>query len=333
MASLVIKNNTGSNVPIDDVGIFIPASGSETLTRTIAILQVCRSADTRALVTAGTITLNDGSSDLSVLAGLNYLDVLWSTVATQTIALLAPGYVSGARLAFVSNPVVSVGEAGQRSVIADSTGILPLAWTGLLNADIRVAGAGGLQTGQSEAANTWYQVLIIGDSSGTNAPAALLVPEGVGFSQSGYDIFRRVGYVRNDGSSNLLSFFQSGKGNQRTILYQETIPNLRVLNNGSATSYTDVDCSAFIPPIGRAEVMFQLTFDNSGGTAGNDLRVRPGDSTISNVPTRLQPGVIVTSSMQIPVTVFTDASQTIQYEVSVGSNVADIIVVGYRDDL
>ncbi len=334
--TLILKNTTASVVVLPKTGVRLPASGQDDYSgQTTTILKIASSNGVRALVLAGTVVVNDGSADLSVLAGLSYLDVLWSTVVRQNIALLAPGYVSGARLTFVSAPSVTVGEAGQRSVVVDSTGNFPLVWIGTLTANITVAGAGGLQTGQSEAADTWYQVLIIGDSSGTNATAALLLPDGVAFSQSGYDVFRRVGWVRNDGSSNFLEFFQSGKGNDRTIQYNENVPNLRVLNNGSATSFTNVDLTSFVPPIGRAEVFLLLTFDNSGGGggAGNDLRVRPSDSTRTNAPWRLQPGVRTIVSMQIPVVMFTGPAQIIQYQVSQNNNVADIIVGGYRDEI
>jgi hypothetical protein len=334
--TLILKNTTASIVVLPGTGVQLPASGQDNYTGlTSLILKVVASAGVRSLVAAGTVLVNDGTSDLSVMKAVNYLDILWSTVAHQGVALLTPGHISGAQMTWISVTTVEFGSAGGMSVAADSTGAAPISWTGVLSANITVAGPGGLQTGQAEAADTWYQVLVIADTTGVNAPAALLVPAGVGFSQAGYDIFRRVGWVRNNGSSAFISFFQSGKGSERTILYNDSVSNLRPLNNGSATAFTSVSLTGFVPPIGRAQVFLLLAFNNSGagGLGGDDLRVRPADSALTNVPWKLQPGVIVLSDMQIPVVMFTDASQVVQYQVTRATNTADIVVSGYTDDL
>ncbi len=90
--------------------------------------------------------------------------------------------------------------------------------------DITVTGAGGLQTSSSEANDTWYGIYIIADSNGTNDPSVLLIPDGTAFSESGYDMKRRVGWIRNDGSGDFFESHMYMKGNTRHIIWKEGDP-------------------------------------------------------------------------------------------------------------
>ena len=64
MATIVVKNNTAVDVFISDVGVLIPASGSDTYTNVLLIRAVAVSENLRTLVTAGTLTVNDGVADV-----------------------------------------------------------------------------------------------------------------------------------------------------------------------------------------------------------------------------------------------------------------------------
>jgi hypothetical protein len=79
MATLKIINNTGADVTIADAGVVIPASSSSTLTNDGSIRALCKSASLRTLVTALTLTINDGTQDRDA----NYLDVLWGGIGFQ----------------------------------------------------------------------------------------------------------------------------------------------------------------------------------------------------------------------------------------------------------
>jgi hypothetical protein len=71
-------------------------------------------------------------------------------------------------------------------------------------------GANALDTG-TEAASTWYYVYVIYNST-TNTVAGLLsISATAPTLPSGYDFKALVGVVRNDGSSNLIDFTQSGR--------------------------------------------------------------------------------------------------------------------------
>ncbi|MCI0557934.1 MAG: hypothetical protein MN733_05520, partial [Nitrososphaera sp.] len=208
-----------------------------------------------------------------------------------------------------------------------------ITWKGLLNIDITTSGPGGRQMGTSITANSWYRVLVIADSTGVNPPAGLLLPNGTPFNQAGYDISRRIGYVRVNGTPEILKFFQGGDGNTRFIYYDIAASDLVVLLNGAATTFTDVDLSALVPPIGRALVTLGMAFSNIGSIAGDELSIRPKGSTVSAVGTRLAPGSILASKMKANVQMFCDDTQTVQYQVSNVLDRADLAVVGYNDEL
>jgi hypothetical protein len=80
MATLILKNNTGSVVTIPDVGVVIPASGQDSYTDPKHIVLLAASTSVRTLLTAGTLTANDGTGDLSLANALLYLEKLWSKV-------------------------------------------------------------------------------------------------------------------------------------------------------------------------------------------------------------------------------------------------------------
>lgn len=77
-ATLIIKNNTASVVTIADVGMLIPASGQDSYADAQQIVELSASNSLRDLLTASTLTVNDGSSDLSLAQALIYLEKLWS---------------------------------------------------------------------------------------------------------------------------------------------------------------------------------------------------------------------------------------------------------------
>lgn len=77
-----------------------------------------------------------------------------------------------------------------------------------LTADITASGVNGLDTG-SEAADTWYYIWVI--YNGTTVASLISTSSTSPTMPSGYTYKGLVGAVRNNGSSNFLSFFQYGK--------------------------------------------------------------------------------------------------------------------------
>jgi hypothetical protein len=334
MPTLNVKNPGGAEIFIDDVGTNIPASSTVPFSDRANLLRLAHSDSLRALLQAGSLILNDGVSDLSASEALGVLENIWSTSANNIMTAVIPvGFVYNARFSWDSVSQVSIGTAGQLSAAKDSRGQSNIIWSGVLTASMAVSGAGGLQTGSVEAANTWYRVLVIADSSGVNPVRALLVPEGTAFNQSGYDIFRRLGYVRNNGSSNFLKFNQAGEAQARFVLYDEDAANLTALTDGAATTPTVVSLATFVPPIGRTQVMTSIGFRTTGGAATDQLLLRPNGVTSNSPAIRVAPGALVAQKQKQMVDLFTNASQEIQYAGSNAADRTDVIVAGYYDTL
>jgi hypothetical protein len=85
MATLVLKNTTASNITITDASaVIVPASSFDTYTDAKMIMQLVGSSVLRSFVTGGQIVVNDGTSDLTVSAGLQYLAQLGSQQGFST---------------------------------------------------------------------------------------------------------------------------------------------------------------------------------------------------------------------------------------------------------
>ena len=68
----ILKNNTAQDVPIDDLGIVVAASGQRDIDD-ISINKVSTSDDLIALLADDTLTANDGTRDLSLSDAVHHL--------------------------------------------------------------------------------------------------------------------------------------------------------------------------------------------------------------------------------------------------------------------
>lgn len=251
-----------------------------------------------------------------------------------TAVIVPRGYCDGGRLAWVSASTLTLGTAAVQSTVLDSTGDTSISWLGTVSIDITVAGAGGLQTGSTEAADTWYGVYIIDDTSQVLTPTGLLIPDGMAFSETGYDVARLLGWVRNDSSSNFLDFIQIGSGHSRIICYQENRSDVRVLNGGSASTWTAVDCSSFVPPTAR-EILLGFHFKNgSSGAEGDLLELRTTGSTITNALHEFTSKSPSNNSMRGTTTILCNSNQIVDYKIKDGANnTASLHIIGYADQI
>jgi|2_EtaG_2_1085320.scaffolds.fasta_scaffold26968_3 hypothetical protein len=152
-------------------------------------------------------------------------------------------FVTGLRIAFVNTEDISIGSGRCR----DSTNAIDIVNGGTVTVQIDASGANGLDTG-SEASDTFYAVHLIGSRTG-HATAGLLSTSATSPTlPAGYHHFRRVGWVRNNGSDNLLSFIQTGDGRRRIVDYNEAKNTVLILvSGGTATTWTDVVGTSLIP--------------------------------------------------------------------------------------
>jgi len=246
---------------------------------------------------------------------------------------LTPARVGG-KFTWTSVKALTIGVAGEDTIFSDDTGVLIMSFNGTLSCDITVTGPGGLQTASSEVSDIWYGVYIIGDTTFSNTPKILLIPNGTAFSESGYDVKKRVAWVKNNGSGDFVHTVQTGTGIDRTYFLLSSTSNRKPLINGQETTPTTVNCNDFIPP-SVTHAFFSIQFEvGSSGAAGDAGKLYHPDS--SNALFIIKSGVISTEKYTMEAQCPVDSNQDIQYDVTQGGNNRnrmDLFVTGYVDNL
>ena len=149
-------------------------------------------------------------------------------------------------------------------------------------------GANGLDVG-TILTNTFYVVLVIGDSSNYHPVAGLLSL--LTYSQPliptlpfGYDMYRRVGIILTQTVSSVIqpvTFLQMGMGSERTYYYNSAIS---VLSAGNATVFTPADLSAAVAiayagdGTNNAEAAFNLTYTSASAANQVDFGIASGST-------------------------------------------------------
>jgi hypothetical protein len=141
-----------------------------------------------------------------------------------------------------TNPNYQVDFEADELVVKDSSGRAIILNDVDITADITASGANGLDTG-SEASNTWYYLHVIYNPTTDTVAGLLSLSWTAPTLPSGYTFFAPVSAVRNNGSSNFVQYFQRGA----TCFY--TVAPI-VVENGTSTSSTAVDCSGQVPAVG-----------------------------------------------------------------------------------
>ncbi len=253
-------------------------------------------------------------------------------------------YINGMRMAFASTTTFTVSQGLCRNstnvndiniglplnVAATQTGELPVdAGDGAVTVNITAHGAGGLDNG-TIAASTFYAVHAVGDSFGNN-PGSVIISTSVTapLLPAGYDMFRRIGFIKTDGSTHVLEFRQEGVTADRWMWWDVAIATS--ITAGSSATFATVDASAGIPAMGvNSEALFLVVFTPTA--ANNTVELRPGLSSATNGYARASgsvAAVATTVMMECPIdTPYTDA---VDYLVT-GSATA-ISVAAYLDQL
>lgn len=128
------------------------------------------------------------------------------------------------------------------------------------------SGLGGIDSG-SAAANTWYAIYVISNSTGAKGGVLSL-----NFSQPtmpvGYTTWRRVGACRLDGSLKPFAFLQKDKTCVTKISPGSNRPALPLMASAVASFPTAIGVTTFVPPTaGAVLVIGLLTSLNSSITA------------------------------------------------------------------
>jgi hypothetical protein len=192
------------------------------------------------------------------------------------------------------------------------------------------SGVNGLDTG-TKAANTWYYLYVISDSSGINATSGIFSSNStIPTLPSGYDKFRRIGSVRNGAENNIIRFTMQGN-TERTTHYDASFLTTNVLQSGSSTTFVTLGLSSFVSLFSVISLL-SLTWQPASG--GNEFcYLRPnGSSSDTNLKRMSIPSLIGTATINTSgmYEMETNESQQIQYRVTGSSNI-NISVIGYKE--
>ena len=282
--------------------------------------------------TDGQLLIGNTSStglDKAVLIAGSKIVITNGNGTIEIEATLPQGYIQGLQAAFVTEATASIAVG----ICRDSADSFDMSLSSTATADITVSGVNGLDTG-SEAIDSWYSLHLINDSTAVNAPAALFSLSATSPTlPSGYDKFRRVGWIRNNASSNFFNFKQFANGMSRKYHFQENDVSTRALTAGNAIVMTAIDLSAFVPETAISAVLMH-TFDNSaGGASSTDIAFFRPTGIARNVPLyQVSPGVKA-DSFRTQFEMGTDTSQSIDYRVDNASDLLNLSVVGFTDEL
>jgi len=309
--TLVVQSGHGARFPTPPFNATVWPAGEQPLSANAEIVRVTAiSTDTLTITRA-----QEGSTQRTIVVG----DQIAATITAKTLTDVEAA-VRVAKNLIVEN--LAATPNSKVRITVDSITVEDMLFASVdETADIAASGADGLDTG-SEAASTWYAVWLIAKLDGTLA-SLLSTSFTSPTMPSGYVKKRRVGTVRNDASSNFLPFTQVGE----LVSYRTNSAETRLLSAGGATTYTDVNCAAVVPP---GVIMVWMLLLKTATSAVSFMRVRRnGDSG----DTRWTSGASTTLGISTAhwVIVDTSANRTIEYLMSVAESAAYIDMMGYID--
>lgn len=236
-------------------------------------------------------------------------------------------YVNGLEMAWVDTTHFTL-NAGAAS---DSTNVDDIILPALVTNTISSVGVNGVDIAVA-IASTFYAVYVIGDSTGYKATASIISLSGVQPAlPSGYDMFRRVGWILTDSSSHVLKFWQYGHNSARDMWYDTPIATPAIT---TSTTYVTQSLAAGVPPI-TCEVFLKYVY--GAIAAGNSFQMGPYGSipTVAMIDIS-SPVVLGTATQTGPVVVpsaLNAAVPTIEHKESSASDTLVLAVSGYQDGL
>lgn len=234
-------------------------------------------------------------------------------------------YVNGLEMAWVDTTHFTVA-AGAAS---DSTNVDDIVSSALVTNTISSVGVNGVDVAVA-IASTFYAVYIIGDSTGYKTTASIISLSGVQPSlPSGYDMFRRVGWILTDGSAHVLKFWQYGHSSFRDMWYDTGIATPAIT---TSTTYVTQSLAAGIPPSSVVEAYLKVDFTANGATSIATFAPFGSTATVGMIVF----GYGVAAAQQGMVTVPTALNSTapsITHKETSASDALVILVAGYQDSL
>lgn len=231
-------------------------------------------------------------------------------------------YVENLNIARASNTTFTVSAGRARNSTNENDIILDEAVT----VNMATTGINALDTG-TFAASTMYYIYAVGSSYlPTEYPAGAVAS--LSSSQptvpANYDMYRLIGAILSNGSTQLLTGYWYGNSNDRIFWYDVAISELSA---GTATSFTAINLATSVPAF-ATNVIFDIAF--TANSATNLAQFRPTGSSASNGIVRYGCGVAAAQVGQIVVPCqLSTAIPSVDYKVSNGSDALTLLTAGY----
>jgi hypothetical protein len=272
-----------------------------------------------------------GVENLVYDRSVRYEGAVTSMVADGAVDSGAPrGYLDGLLMTWKSLTEIEISPGRCRS----DDDRFDITVTTPLTAHLNIPGPGGRDQGPI-VANRWYSAWVIDKSNhGANAPNLILSTSATNpLLPTGFDIKRRVGWIRNSAAAHILKFNQRGSGRTREIWYDEPLADLNALTDGAALTFTDASLTSWVAPTAQRVHLLAGFLAPAAGAVTDALDLRPDGTVAADGPFHFVAGVTLAAKKTFPVEVPCSAAQVIEYKVTDAHDRADLWILGYDDDL
>lgn len=232
-------------------------------------------------------------------------------------------YINGLNLSYATTTTMTVGTGQCRN----SSDVVDINVDAALTINTASSGVNGLDQG-SIANNTLYAVFVVADSSEKLPVCAMLSTSATApVLPYGYDAIRRLGWVRTNGSAQILDFTQRGAGALRNMYYAASIAT--DITAGASATFAAVDASGSAPSTAVELIVKATLTADAGGTRSVALRDGGSTSAAGQSIMSAAASTVIAGMMNCPC----GASGDIDYLVSNASAAVALNVQGYVDAL
>ena len=360
-----IKDTTEATLIYQEDEVFGTSPANANITTTVSLIADLRLVDTTAFQSAfveGTTAIDDGGQgrfffDSGSSAIDNGTTIIAPTVGTGRWLILRTGTdsistsnivdenITLAKLAWmplsakdgllISNgsvPTTDIDITTGRIEESGQTKILNLSsvLTKEIDNDWSAGNGGGFPTGITLATDTWYRVFIIAKTDGTtdagfdtSATATNLLADA-----TGYTLFRRIGWARTNGSSNILPFLANGLNSY----VWDVMKDEGISTNASGVSFT---CD--VPPSQIGQFVYTIAVNTGTQKTGiltqtAQTNTAPTLGTVFHVVADANDAVL-SDFNSVEVALSVDSSSQIRHREESATNDASVFTMGWSDNI
>lgn len=238
---------------------------------------------------------------------------------------LGTRYLQGCRLTYATTTTFTIG-AGQAR---DSTNVNDIRFPDTVTVSLGTSGLNGIDTGTVAASNLYY-VHVVGNSNGNpDAPASgavLSLSATAPVLPAGYDMFRRIGAIRVNGSSQVSLFTQQATHSNNRYMWYDA--NVSIVAAATDATFTASSMAGYIPSIpGGLNAILQMNVTPTA--AGNSGALRPTGSASTNGYVIVS-GSVAAVVQQAQVVCPVSALASVDYKVT---GTITVLIAGYIDQL